>query len=110
MITGFSELQTGGGCTALGRRFDHDGHVWDVLITQELNAPESLDQECIVSIELDEEYIAYAETHGEEEVRSAIAQLIAETMSNDVDYTISEVWPEWTDEVDPDVPVTVIRY
>lgn len=110
-ISGFDEWQTGGGCTALARRFEHDGHSWEVLITDgDLSAPASLDQDCTISVELDEEYIAYVETTNEAEARSAIAALLRVAQGEGMTYTAADIWPEYATEVPVEVPVTVKRY
>ena len=103
---GFTIESTGGGCTALVRRFHHDGHTWEVLITDELNAPTDLDKpfyDIVVSCELDQsgsdnDHYRHS-LRGADTVLHAVCETILSTMSNTIDYTLSEVWPDWTDHV-----------
>ena len=102
---GFEVVGTGGNCTALSRIFRHDGHEWQVLVTDELNAPESIEnplEDIVVSCEIDEQYDGdfIAGMHNADDVMCAIVQLLLDTTARDcmgyaIDYTLSEIWPDW---------------
>ena len=105
---GFTITSTGGNCTALARRYAHDGHTWDILITDELSAPLDVDNPSdtygiVVSCELDETGADnnhyQCNLRGETAILHAVADVLLSTMTADLDYTLSEVWPDWTNHI-----------
>lgn len=98
LIKGFDEYGTGGGCTAYGRLFNVDGHDFEVYATDgNLSAPESWEY-VEIAIEIDGvNYDEHVIARSFEEFCNGVAELIAMTMPSELDYTLAEVWPEWTD-------------
>jgi len=108
---GFEIQETGGGCTAWVRRWEHDGHDWEALVTEmnEPAAPAIIDAEPVrVTVFADGSpyYTALCETVGE--VFSTVAEMLMHTMNGRRDYSLCEIWSDW-DRFADDTGVCKIR-